>query len=53
MKNKEGLTLRECMRPSERAALGKLPTTHQNCKEIIGVMRPGKTERDRRKRLMR
>lgn len=35
------------MSSEDRAALGKLPRTHQNCKEKTGVCRPGKTKQDR------
>ena len=47
MSNKS--TLKEYMTPKQREALGKLPTTHQNCIEKCGVARPGKTARDRAK----
>lgn len=38
------------MSPSQRAKLGNKPTTHQNCKELLGVCRAGKTARDKAKR---
>jgi len=42
-------TLKDYMTPKQKAALGGLPTTHQNCLERCGVARPGKTARDRAK----
>jgi len=42
--------LRKYMKPSDRAKLGNLPTTHANCLNLIGVARPGKTAKDRAKR---
>ena len=43
--------LKDCMKFSQAVALGALPTTHQNCIEHCGVERPGKTNRERLKRL--
>ena len=43
-------TLKDFMSDKDRAALGDLPTTHQNCIEKTGVARPGKTARDRARR---
>jgi hypothetical protein len=43
-------TLKKYMKPQQKAALGDLPTTHQNCFERTGVSRPGKTARDRAKK---
>lgn len=40
----------EYMRRAEREAMGRLPRTHANCLEKTGVMRPGKTAKDRAKR---
>ena len=45
----EGLTLKEAMKPAQRASIGGLPTTHKNCIAKTGVARPGKTARDRYK----
>ena len=42
-------TLKQYMSKTQRDALGKLPTTHQNCIDATGVARPGKTARDRAK----
>jgi len=44
-------TLKDYMSPAHRAALGDLPTTHKNCMDKCGVARPGKTARDRARRL--
>ena len=38
------------MSESQTKAMGKLPRTHQNCKENAGVARPGKTKHDHWKR---
>lgn len=35
------------MSATQRAKLGDRPTSHENCKELLGVNRPGKTARDR------
>jgi len=35
------------MKPSHKAAMGNSPRTHENCKAATGVMRPGKTAKDR------
>lgn len=43
-------TLKKHMKPQHKAALGDLPTYHQNCVERTGVARPGKTARDRAKK---
>jgi hypothetical protein len=43
--------LKEFMTPVQRAQLGNLPTTHANCIDKCGVARPGKTARERAKRL--
>jgi len=37
----------EYMSQSQKTAMGNLPRTHQNCKTQTGVMRPGKTAKDR------
>ena len=42
--------LKEYMKPSDRKALGALPTFHQYCLDKCGVARAGKTARDRAKR---
>ena len=49
----KGLTLKEAMKPAQRAAMGTLPTTHKNCIAKTGVARPGKTARDRAKAQIR
>lgn len=51
MKKKKQYTLKECMTARQRLLLGDHPTTHENCDIYIGVSRPGKTARDRLKRL--
>jgi hypothetical protein len=38
---------KEYMTAAEKAAMGNLPRTHQNCIEKTGVARPGKTAKDR------
>ena len=38
---------REYMSKTAQLAMGNLPRTHQNCLEKTGVMRPGKTAKDR------
>jgi hypothetical protein len=38
---------KEYMTAAEKAAMGSLPRTHQNCIEKTGVARPGKTAKDR------
>ena len=45
-------TLKDFMSPSDRAAMGSLPTWHYYCsqKSAKGVSRPGKTARDRAKK---
>ena len=48
--SKKHPTLKECMTPSQRAELGDKPTWHSTCMDLFGVARPGKTERDRRKK---
>lgn len=40
-------SLKEYMSKKDAAALGKLPTSHLNCKDKTGVFRPGKTARDK------
>lgn len=35
------------MSQPHKTAMGNLPRTHQNCKTQTGVMRPGKTAKDR------
>lgn len=35
------------MSESMKKAMGNTPRTHQECKRITGVMRPGKTAKDR------
>ncbi len=35
------------MNATQTAAMGNLPRTHANCLEKTGVMRPGKTAKDR------
>ena len=42
-------TLKKFMSDTDRKKLGKLPTTHLNCKDATGVSRPGKTARDKAK----
>jgi len=46
-------TLKEFMKPADKAALGELPTWHSNCIELCKVARPGKTNRDRKGRAPR
>lgn len=38
---------KDYMTKSQADKLGKLPRTHQNCIEKLGVARPGKTAKDR------
>lgn len=38
------------MRASDRAELGNLPRTHQNCIDKTGVARPGKTAQEKVRR---
>ena len=38
---------KEYMSAAHKAAMGTLPRTHANCLEKTGVMRPGKTAKDR------
>lgn len=38
---------RDYMTKTQITAMGNLPRTHQNCLEKTGVMRPGKTSKDR------
>ena len=47
----KSLSLKECMTPTQRTSLGNLPTYHKHCMDKCGVARPGKTRRDRLKRL--
>ena len=35
------------MNPKQKAAMGELPRTHENCIAKTGVARPGKTAKDR------
>lgn len=35
------------MTGTQKAAMGNLPRTHQNCMEKTGVARPGKTAQDK------
>jgi len=37
------------MNATQKNAMGALPRTHQNCLEKTGVMRPGKTAKDKSK----
>ena len=38
---------KEYMNGTQKAAMGQLARTHQNCIEKTGVARPGKTAKDR------
>jgi len=38
---------KEYMTETQKAAMGNLPRTHQNCIEKTSVARPGKTRKDR------
>jgi hypothetical protein len=38
------------MSAGQKAKMGKLPRTHQNCLDKTGVARPGKTAKDRANR---
>lgn len=40
---------KDCMSKPHQTMMGRLPRTHANCMEKTGVMRPGKTARDRQK----
>ena len=40
----------EYMTADQKAKMGTLPRTHENCLEKTGVRRPGKTKQDRAKR---
>lgn len=42
----------EYMSAEQKKAMGKMPRTHSNCKDKTGVMRPGKTAKDRARRGM-
>lgn len=35
------------MNNTQKTAMGNLPRTHANCKDKTGVMRPGKTAKDK------
>ena len=37
------------MSETQTKAMGELPRTHENCKAMTGVARPGKTAKDRYK----
>ena len=43
-------TRADFMSESQKAAMGDLPRTHENCKAKTGVNRPGKTAYERAKR---
>lgn len=38
---------KDFMSNADRHAMGDQPRTHQNCKELTGRARPGKTAQDR------
>ena len=38
------------MSESQKKAMGKLPRTHENCRDKTGVARPGKTAQERARR---
>ena len=38
---------KDFMTETQKIAMGNLPRTHQNCLAKTGVMRPGKTAKDR------
>ena len=40
---------KEYMSEAHKRAMGRLPRNHANCMEKTGVMRPGKTRKDRAK----
>lgn len=40
----------EYMTPAQKSAMGTLPRTHRNCRDAVGVARPGKTGQDRARR---
>lgn len=40
---------KDFMNSTDRHAMGDQPRTHQNCKELTGRARPGKTAQDRAK----
>lgn len=46
-------SLKNHMTPTQRASMGNSPTWHSICFEKTGVCRPGKTRRDRAKKLNR
>lgn len=41
---------KDYMSASQKAAMGNLPRTHENCKNKTGVARPGKTAQDKARR---
>jgi hypothetical protein len=41
---------KDFMSDKHKTAMGNMPRTHQNCKQATGVMRPGKTAKDRANR---
>ncbi len=43
--------LKNFMKPEHRAALDGLPTTHLNCFTKTGVSRPGKTAKEKAKKI--
>ncbi|MCK5020060.1 MAG: hypothetical protein KAS32_23605 [Candidatus Peribacteraceae bacterium] len=49
MKKREQNSRASFMSIAHREAMGELPRTHANCFEKTGVMRPGKTAKDRAK----
>ena len=45
--SKNELHRKDFMTPAQKAKMGDLPRTHENCKTYTGVQRPGKTAKDR------
>jgi hypothetical protein len=41
---------KDYMTEKDKRAMGAMPRTHSNCLKMTGVMRPGKTAKDKAKR---
>lgn len=51
--NREEYKRANFMSEDQKRAMGKLPRTHDNCREKTGVSRPGKTAQERARRSQR
>ena len=51
MSKKNESELKKYMTKQQRESLGELKTFHSNCTAATGVARPGKTARDKAKKL--